>query len=207
MSELARGSRRLRFAGLAFGSRRRRFAWLAFGSVATLPFGAVAALPYSNCDEWIVLRFAVPPRHLVETHFRGRAGSYGWWAYELGCSPQTYMPGLRGRIGGKARLPADLRGDNGAGTQIRKAAWLCGLSPPTCAPKPAPQPRKSQKASPIKPFTPLESAPNPHHPPPNPLESSPGLYHRPLNHQKTNQFRRNAQLVPAAPRTHPSQMP
>ena len=50
---------------------------------------------------------------------------------------------------------------------------------------------------------PLENPPNLHPPPQTPLENSPSLRHRSSNLQKTKQFRRNAQLVPAKQRTQP----
>ena len=97
----------VRGASLAFGSLRRRFAWLAFGSVARFTrFLLVRSL--RSLMAFVMGGFLASPvrvGHFVESGSFGMVGSCGWWIDELGCSPQACMPGLRGRVGGKARLP------------------------------------------------------------------------------------------------------
>ncbi len=82
-----------------------------------------------------------------------------------------------------------------------------GYRRPPSPSKLATDPLESLQNPPQKPSTPLESPPNHHHRPQTPSESHPSRHQPTPDHQKTKQFRRNAQLVPAKPRTHPSQMP
>ena len=171
--------------------------------------------------------------HVGESASFGVVGLCGLWICELGACAHTCMPGLIGGQGRRRSSPP-CRLLWVATTLVLKFAGSLGVAGYRRPPSPPgdrcrrwfsnSQGRSVGRAiaAHLRPKTdpelgltspkqmaahPLESPPNLHHPPQTLLESPSSLHHLPSDPQKTKQFRRNAQLVPAKPRTHPSQMP